>query len=71
MKSLKSKIIAIILAVSLIGWLGGCKSFSDSKTDRIYHYRIVEIDGCEYILFWDGIPNMAVTHKGNCKNHKH
>lgn len=29
---------------------------------------IVEIDGCEYILY-DGYKAGGLTHKGNCKNH--
>lgn len=74
MKNLKSKIILIILAASLIGLLGGgCGINGDKKTDRHFKYRIIEVDSCEYIIFWDNIPNMAVTHKADCKNviHKH
>lgn len=63
---------ALILAVGLIGLLGGCGINGDNKeTNRAYNYRIVEIDSCEYIIFWDNKPNMAVVHKGNCKNPIH
>lgn len=71
---MKTKILIPLLAILLIGLLDGCGINGDNrKTDRAYKYRIVEIDGCEYIIFWDNRPNMAVIHKADCKNvmHKH
>lgn len=32
-------------------------------------YRIVVIDGCEYIATHQYQSEEALTHKGNCKNH--
>jgi len=71
---MKIKNLSTMIAVVLIATLGGCGINGDNrKIDRPYNYRIVEIDSCEYIIFWDNYPNMGVTHKANCKNviHKH
>ena len=63
----------IIIVVSILLFLIGCSikdKRNNTNTDRSYKYRIVVIDSCEYIIFWDEKPNMAVVHKANCKKHK-
>ena len=80
MKNLKSKIILIILAVSLIGGLAGFAGCGDQGSLSTEHstdyeilkknYKIIEIDSCEYIIYsyakgYAGYGFM--THKGNCK----
>lgn len=64
------KKIIIILAYLSIGLISGCVtegSGNDENPEKTY--KIVEIDGCEYIFIsrrpW--ASNMAITHKGNCK----
>lgn len=71
MKNLKIKLSALIIIVVLIATLGGCGVSDGREADRVYGYRVIENDGCEYIIFWDNKPNMAVVHKGNCKNPIH
>ena len=48
-----------------------CDKVSTSTT--IYgDYKIVVLDGCEYIEYDRGIGEgrvYSLTHKGNCKNH--
>jgi hypothetical protein len=45
----------------------------DPYTLSSSEYAIVVIDSCEYIVGWGGGGNGGafMTHKGNCKNHKH
>lgn len=57
--------------------LSSCSQYDPnrgSNTEPAQNYRIVIIDGCEYMEVEDGVPNgnnhiYSLTHKGNCKNH--
>ncbi len=68
---------ALLLAVSLTALLAsGCSlSGSENDTTPSKTYKIIEIDGHEYIFIsrrpWSG--EMALAHSGNCKNviHNH
>ena len=72
------KIIALIILCSLIG----CNDIPNGKqinhpsnsNKPLHNFRLVDIDGCEYIEVDAGIAESAVyslTHKGNCKNPIH
>jgi hypothetical protein len=75
MKNLKTK-LSYTLCILLVAFLMvGC---SDNNKRQYYEpeamseYKIVEVEGCEYILFYgndDELRYDGVTHKGNCKNH--
>ena len=46
----------------------------DGNTQPLYDYRIVVIDGCEYIeIYFESVSNSrySLTHKGDCHNHIH
>ena len=46
----------------------------DNNTKPSEDYRVVVIDGCEYIEVENGIPEdriYSLTHKGNCNNSIH
>lgn len=65
--------IAIVFAVILIALLVGCSPYgSDNDVNPGKTYKIIVIEDCEYVIIsrrpWAG--NMALAHKGNCKNHK-
>jgi len=54
------KILIIILGVIL---MCGCAETDHRYDDKMpFTYRVVVVDGCEYI---EG--TYAITHKGNCK----
>jgi hypothetical protein len=65
----------IMLFVVGLAVLSSCREESNvvsTKTAEIGKYSIVEIDGCEYIEFDNGIGSGRVhtlVHKGNCFNH--
>jgi hypothetical protein len=70
-KTLKSYALYTLLVVFL---MVGCVEQTDQKVKTtkiqsgINQLSIVEIDGCEYIVY-DSYKAGGLTHKGNCKNH--
>lgn len=57
-------ILAVIIALT------GCGGY-DPQQRVNENYRIVIIEGCEYIYYEvHGSHDFALTHKGNCKNHQ-
>ena len=57
------------LFILLIFLLAACDS---TETNIKQGYETVEIDGCEYLVYEDGLLDQrvfSITHKGNCKNH--
>lgn len=65
--------IAIVFAVILTALLVGCSPYgSENDVNPEKTYKIIVIEDCEYVMIsrspWMG--NMALAHKGNCKNHK-
>jgi predicted small secreted protein len=71
MKRFKT-IISYTLLVAFL--MVGCVEQTDQKVKTTVvqqgfdQISIIEIDGCEYILY-DGYKAGGLTHKGNCKNH--
>ncbi len=77
------------LAVALIGLILGlsscaapidekAKAAADNKAtvDAISKWKVVEYDGCQYIVYDDGEAGLdsrvySMTHKGNCTNPDH
>ena len=66
-------ILNIILSVILIVGLSSCAkpNLNEEPTDYIIDelgntFKIIEIDGCEYIYFKGG-DKLGIAHKGNCK----
>ena len=79
----KTQVAATLVSVSvwlLFLMLVGCDknegflgdSNSTSRDGLIKDHQVIEIDGCEYILY-DATRGYSgygfFTHKGNCKNH--
>jgi len=65
--------LAAALAVVCCILLSGCGEGIDNDVRPEDSYRIIEIDGCEYI-FISCRPfdrEMSIAHKGNCKNPQH
>jgi len=62
-------VLYLLLTVFLMVGCNPAGSKNDLHPEKTY--RIITIDNCEYIFIsrrpWDG--NMALAHKGNCKNH--
>lgn len=53
-----------------------CQPIGDGAKPSRSEYKIIEIEGCEYIVFETSVPlannySFAITHKGNCKNPIH
>ena len=72
------KLAIMIFFVGSMALLSGCTSNvnlagSDNDLHPETTYRVIEIEGCEYIYLsrrpWSG--EMALSHKGNCKNKLH
>ena len=64
------------LALSL--FLAGCQEQREPQTDRWEKmrqqppgYRVVRIEGCEYLRFETTHSYGVLTHKGNCDNPIH
>lgn len=43
----------------------------DTNVLSYNEFRIIEIEGCEYILLAERTNSQSLTHKGNCKNPIH
>jgi hypothetical protein len=59
----------IILSLFLIGCAEPTSDVRTAVESNATAYRVVTVDGCEYIsaiYFGSGI---SITHKENCKNH--
>lgn len=76
---MKRLIISILLTVVVFG-ATSCSQTDDSgttiKSSGNKSYKIVVIDGCQYITSENSIPmgnnySFSITHKGNCTNHIH
>ena len=74
MKNLRTKLSYALYTLLVAFLMVGCVEQADQivKTTVVQQgtdeLSIIEIDGCEYILF-DGYKAGGLTHKGNCKNH--
>ena len=51
----------LLVLISLVVLLGGCKEKSDNQIPRS-NWAIHEIDSCEYVFV-----GLRMAHKGNCK----
>ena len=79
-KVIKYVIVFLILFV-MVSWLKGKiessevdKAVTDYKVDKattLDHYEKVNIEGCEYIIFYQKYEGRAIgiVHSGTCKNH--
>lgn len=56
-------LVAIFLLIICIAF-SGCTSTQDSVNA---HTKVVEFDGCEYIVYGSGGTQEWGSHKGNCK----
>lgn len=75
------RIITFCLTLVLSFLIIGCVNIKEDKEDVGHSkyfkgagdkYRIIKVDGCEYILFYGNNNELrfdGITHKGNCKNH--
>lgn len=72
MKNLRTKLRYTIYTLLVAFLMVSCDgAYNDVRPEE--NYKIIEIDGCEYI-FISRRPfasDMAITHKGDCKNHKY
>jgi len=79
MKNLRTK-LSYTLYILLVAFLMvGCTESNKTKykdhpsfREAMSKYKVVEVEGCEYILFYGSNSELrydGVTHKGNCKNH--
>lgn len=75
-KTLKSYTLYTLLVAFL---MVGCDESNKTKDkdhpafrEAMSKHKVVEVEGCEYILFYGSNSELrydGVTHKGNCKNH--
>jgi len=84
---MKNKIVTFVILLSAAFGLSSCNKegveveyAASTPTQTVYgleygvRYRIVVIDGCEYIFGWDnGAYNGGyfLSHKGDCRNPLH
>lgn len=64
------KLIALLLLFIMVS----CNSPSNAttKNNGDIEYKIIEIEGCEYIWYKETFESgQTLTHKGNCKNPIH
>jgi hypothetical protein len=72
MKNLKTKLSYAFYTLLVAFLMVGCNpEGSDNDVNPEKTYKVIEIDGCEYIYIscrpWSDA--MSLAHKGNCKNH--
>lgn len=60
------KMYALILLIALFSCEPNAEHTKTNKTYNMGNIRIVEIDGCEYVLS-DVYGGDDICHKGNCK----
>ena len=68
-------IVLIILSLIIFGCSENKKTIDKTHPafrEAMSTYKIIEVEECEYILFYGSNSELrydGVTHKGNCKNH--
>ena len=70
MKNLRTKLSYTIYTLLVAFLMVSCDG-AENDVHPEENYKIIEIDDCEYI-FISRRPfasDMAITHKGDCKNH--
>lgn len=56
-------IVGYFLLLGMSHWIR-----SSARKAAVNDYEVVVIDHCEYVLI-SGYNQIAIAHKGNCKNH--
>jgi hypothetical protein len=72
LKKRKKDLLKVANIILLLFLFAGCITKDESIQNDINEHRVVEIDGCEYIVM-NNYPNtsdIAIAHKGNCRNHR-
>lgn len=73
--TLKHISYTLLITFLMVGCSNGNKArYEDHPAFReaMSKYKVIEVEGCEYILFYGSNSELrydGVTHKGNCKNH--
>lgn len=75
MKTAQIILFVVLFILMILG--ASCSSrHEESKrtvlSDTQSEYKIIVIEGCEYIIYSYSYANnysFSITHKGNCKNH--
>lgn len=70
MKNLKTKLSYAFYTLLVAFLIVSCDG-SENDVHPEETYNIIEIEECEYIFISRRpfAPDMAITHKGDCKNH--
>jgi|AntRauTorckE6833_2_1112554.scaffolds.fasta_scaffold18258_3 hypothetical protein len=72
---IKYFLYTLLVAVLMVGCTKNSKTKDKNHPafrEAMSKYKIIEVEGCEYILFYGSNSELrydGVTHKGNCKNH--
>ena len=69
---MKNLIYILLILICLVGCTANGEKDHPAFREAMSKYKIVEVEGCEYILFYGSNSELrydGVTHKGNCKNH--
>jgi len=71
---MKDSRLYIILPLLIFASCGQQEIKQVDDSGQGFEYRIIEIDGCEYITTeysfkYANNYSFSITHKGNCKNH--
>ena len=70
MKTILKSIILLFVIISLSACANNVKrSYNDGE--NFENYKVVVIDGCEYIQWRTSYGYLNITHKGNCDNPIH
>lgn len=74
MKNLNVKLSYVLYALLVAFLMVGCNAPDkyELKHENGIKYKVIEIDGCEYIWYRDYRQyGQTMSHKGNCKNEFH
>lgn len=68
------KFIKIMMGVNIlivIGMINGCDNVPETKSTNGMQFKVVNVEGCEYLASMTHSGYWTYAHKGNCKNPIH
>lgn len=69
--TIEKLLILFVFAVIALGFSACTKGYELTNQNSFDEYEVIDIDGCEYIMYSSSYGYLQVTHKGDCSNPIH